>query len=346
MPRRSSRNPLRSRMILPAAVLVAVGLGGTLAFATGAGAQSDATATTGSSTTTSTTTPSAPGVVSPSGVTTTTSPTSRSTKSSSAACSKSAKIVGYRSPKNSGSPTNSSSVKCVDGHVSSYGSSAITYKAPPKSYVKPGEALFEEYCSSCHLPNAEGSAAAPNLVGLGPATVMFWVTTGRMPAATPLAVQAPSKPQRLTYKQAEEVAAFVNSLAPSAPYIPTVHLKGANRADGATLFALNCAACHTITGAGDALATGTFAPSIHYATAQQVAEAIRTGPANMPRYTGNLTDSQVRDLVAFVTNDIQHPTDLGGAGLGGVGPVAEGFVALVFGVGIFMLVCFWIGDRA
>ena len=354
-------------MVVPGAVLIAVGLGTALGLTSGAGAQTGSTTTssppvtaapstghglastpasTGSTTTTSTSTPSGTSAVSPSSTTTTTAPTSTSKASASAACKQSASTVGFTAPKNSGSPSNASYVKCVNGQVQAYGSSAITYRAPPQSYVKPGEKLFEEYCSSCHMPNAQGSDAAPNLVGLGPAVVMFWVTTGRMPAATPLAVQAPVKPPRLTYRQAEEIAAFVNSLAPAAPYIPTVHTKHATLSDGASLFALNCAACHTITGAGDALAYGTYAPTLHYATTQQIAEAIRTGPANMPQFSGNLSDAQVRDIVDYVHTHIQHPTDIGGAGLGGIGPVAEGFVALLFGVGVLMVVCFWIGDRA
>jgi ubiquinol-cytochrome c reductase cytochrome c subunit len=53
----------------------------------------------------------------------------------------------------------------------------------------------------------------------------------------------------------------------------------------------------------------------------------------------------VRDVTAYVTSFIQHPANPGGAGLGGIGPVAEGFVALLFGVGGLMLVCYWIGER-
>ena len=55
---------------------------------------------------------------------------------------------------------------------------------------------------------------------------------------------------------------------------------------------------------------------------------------------------RIADIVAYVTEYIQHPSNPGGAGLGGIGPVTEGFVALLFGVGGFMLICFWIGDRA
>jgi ubiquinol-cytochrome c reductase cytochrome c subunit len=236
-----------------------------------------------------------------------------------------------------------------NGRVVAYGDRHILYSEPPSSYIPAGQALFAQDCASCHGPTAQGTANAPNLVGLGPATVDFWVSTGRMPAENPRAVQAPEKPPRLTDKQALEVAAWVNSLDPSTPYIPHVNVKDANLATGASLFALNCAACHTITGAGDALARNTFSPSLHtdgQPTATQTAEAIRTGPANMPRFNGgNLSDAQVADLVKYVTEKIQHPSNPGGFGLGGIGPVAEGFVALLFGVGGLMLVCFWIGDR-
>ena len=136
------------------------------------------------------------------------------------------------------------------------------------------------------------------------------------------------------------------ALDPSGPAIPNVNLKGANVAVGASLFALNCAACHTITGTGDELAFGTFAPSLHPATATQVAEAIRTGPANMPRFSGNLSDAQVADITAYVTEKLQHPQNPGGLALGGVGPVAEGFVAILIGVGGLALICFWIGERS
>lgn len=236
-----------------------------------------------------------------------------------------------------------------NGKLVAYGDHHILYKLPPSTYIPAGQALFEQNCSSCHGPTAQGTQYAPNLQGLGPATVDFWVSTGRMPAANPRAIQAQVKPPKLSNKQALEVAAWINSLAPAKPYIPSVNVKGADIATGADLFAVNCAACHTITGAGDALAKSTFAPSLHLAnqpTATQVAEAVRTGPANMPRFNGGtLSDAQVADIVKYVTEKIQHPDNPGGFGLGGIGPVAEGFVALLFGVGGLMVVCYWIGDR-
>ena len=183
---------------------------------------------------------------------------------------------------------------------------------------------------------------------MGAATVDFWVSTGRMPATDVKAVEAERRPTRLTPLQALELAAWVNSLDPAVPAVPYPHLATADQSAGQNLFSLNCAACHTITGAGDALAFGTNAPSLQNrsVTAQQVVEAMRTGPANMPRFSGNLTDTQVADIVSYVTGRIQHPDNPGGVGLGGVGPVAEGFVALLIGVGGLALVCFWIGERS
>jgi len=162
--------------------------------------------------------------------------------------------------------------------------------------------------------------------------------------------QAIRKPVRFTHKQILQIVAYVSSLAPpalSGPAIPVVHVQYANLSNGNSLFVLNCASCHTITGAGDALADGFYAPSLHKATSTQVAEAVRTGPGNMPRFsTGALSDKQVTDIVSYVKGPIQHPNNAGGLALGGIGPVAEGFIALLIGVGICMLLAFWIGDRA
>jgi ubiquinol-cytochrome c reductase cytochrome c subunit len=328
------RRLLKSRFLLPGSLMVMVGLGTLVALGTGANASSNSGLGAGLST---------------------------GGGSNAGNFNQGTSVSGAgSSPSYLGGPQNSGGANSTIRHyvitngkkiLVAYGDSAILYKQPPASLIPQGEALFAENCASCHgggSQAAEGSAIAPNLRVVGPATVDFWVSSGRMPATNTNLVEAERKPARLSTEQALAVAAYVNSLNPSVPFIPYPNLRGANIADGAYLFSLNCAACHTITGFGDALAFGTNAPSLNdkAVTPQQVAEAIRTGPANMPRFSGNLDDSQVRDLVAYVTEDIQHPDNPGGFGLGGVGPVAEGFVALLIGVGGFALICFWIGDRS
>jgi ubiquinol-cytochrome c reductase cytochrome c subunit len=251
----------------------------------------------------------------------------------------------------SGTPNSTTVVKDSKGAIVSYGNSSITYNAPSTSLIGLGRALYMQNCASCHGTEANGvpatgsSGSYPALVGLGPATVDFWITSGRMPAADPRAVQAMRHVQKLSDSQALAISSWVNSFAPSYPYIPTPNLATANVSNGAALFALNCAACHTIEGDGDALASNTYAPSLRNIPAVQVVEAIRTGPANMPRFTGNLSDSQVNDIVKYVTTEIQHPNNPGGLGLGGLGPVAEGFIGLALGVGGLALFGFWVGER-
>jgi ubiquinol-cytochrome c reductase cytochrome c subunit len=227
--------------------------------------------------------------------------------------------------------------------------SPISYSVPPSSYIPPGRILFEENCSSCHGTEAAGSSIAPNLQGLGAGTIDFWLSTGRMPLANPTE-SAIRKPLRFSQTQILQIVAFVNSIYPATSgniAIPSVNLSGASLSNGENLFVLNCAACHTILGTGDAIADNNYAPSLHQATAYQIVEAMRTGPGNMPRFgPGTLSDQQVTDIVSYVRGDIQRPDNHGGIGLGGIGPVAEGFVGLLIGVGSLMLVAYWLGDRS
>jgi ubiquinol-cytochrome c reductase cytochrome c subunit len=226
--------------------------------------------------------------------------------------------------------------------------SPISFHIPPASYIAPGHTLFEQNCSSCHGTDATGTSVAPDLQGLGAGTIDFWVGTGRMPLADP-SEAAVQKPPKFTPTEILQIVAFVNSLYPASAdniQIPSVNLSMTDLASGTGLFVLNCAACHTITGAGDAIAGNNYAPSLHTATPTQIVEALRSGPGNMPRFgPGTLSDEQVADIVAYVTGPIQKPNNHGGVGLGGIGPVAEGFIALLLGVGGLMLVAYWLGDR-
>lgn len=222
---------------------------------------------------------------------------------------------------------------------------AITDMSLNPATIPLGKALFVENCASCHGVEAQGSSRAPNLQGLGAATVDFWVSTGRMPLADPT-VQAVQKPPRFSRSQTLAIDAYVASLAQGGPAIPNVNLSLASLSQGATLFATNCAGCHTITGAGDALASGVFAPSLMGATSTQIAEAMRTGPGNMPRFGPlTLTNTQVADVVKYV-DYLKAPNDRGGLAIGHVGPVTEGFVGILLGLGSLMLAGLWIGGRA
>ena len=312
---------LRARVVAPAALVGVVAVVGLLAFS-----PQSATADT-----TPTTQAAAPISATPTPIS---APTTTLPKLSTTATT--------LAPVNNSPVTASGVIK----YNSAANQTGLFYVSLPKAFEAPGEALFSANCSSCHGPEALGTSRAPNLQGLGAGTVDFWVSTGRMPLANS-SVQATRKPPRVNRIQTLEIAAWVQSLTPGeGVQVPVVNTNGADLEAGNTLFTLNCAACHTITGAGDALADGAYAPSLHLATTTQIVEAIRSGPGNMPHFSeGNITNTEARDIASSVHGVIQHPSNPGGVGLGGIGPVGEGFVGLLIGVGVLMLVCFWIGER-
>jgi ubiquinol-cytochrome c reductase cytochrome c subunit len=217
----------------------------------------------------------------------------------------------------------------------------------PDSLVSRGQVLYGVQCESCHQADGQGQAAQgiPSLRGVGSAAVDFYISTGRMPEAT-LARQAPRKPVSISAGDRAALIAYVTSSWPGGPDIPTSDLAGpAQLANGGDLFRTNCSACHGAVGAGSALAYGAFAPSLHEATPVEVAEAVRVGPGNMPVFdAGTLSEAQVADIVAYVTY-LHHPDDRGGAGLGHTGPIAEGFVGLLFGLAGLVGVAAWVGHR-
>lgn len=216
-----------------------------------------------------------------------------------------------------------------------------------RAELKTGYELFEAHCSFCHGAQANGSTGiAPNLQGLGPGTVQLWLSTGWMPLKTPSA-QPDNKPPAFDPQKIYDIALWVGSLhAGGVPFPPHLHLNEGDLAYGFSLFTLNCAPCHTITGAGDALADGYHAPSLQGVSRQEVYDAVRSGPQNMPKFsTSNITPAQLRDIIKYVVKKIKHPTSPGGISLGGVGPVAEGFVGLFIGVGGCLLAAYWVGDR-
>jgi ubiquinol-cytochrome c reductase cytochrome c subunit len=217
--------------------------------------------------------------------------------------------------------------------------------AQPAPLVQRGQLLYQEQCQTCHEPDGTGQPqkGVPSLHGVGAAAVDFYLSTGRMPEAT-LLRQAPR--QRPTVGPADRAAliAYVTTTWPGGPAIPTFPLTG-DLVDGGVVFRGNCAACHGVVGAGAALAHGAYAPTLHKATALQVAEAVRVGPGNMPVFdAATLSDAQVSDVVAYVEY-LHHPDDRGGAGLGWVGPIAEGFVGLAIGLLAIVAIAVWIGHR-
>jgi len=229
-----------------------------------------------------------------------------------------------------------------------------TTKALPAQSVEEGKQLFLANCASCHGQNAEGRAtgngdkiAGPALAGVGAAAVDFQVGTGRMPLSGPM-VQAPQKEVQFTQPQIDSMAAYIASLAPG-PGVPSEEAVDPTKGDagrGGELFRVNCAMCHNAAGAGGALTRGKYAPSLKKTTAKHMYEAMLTGPQSMPVFGDHtMTPEDKRDIIAFLKTT-RSDASPGGARLGQIGPVSEGAVGWLVGLGALIGCAVWLGAKA
>jgi ubiquinol-cytochrome c reductase cytochrome c subunit len=149
----------------------------------------------------------------------------------------------------------------------------------------------------------------------------------------------------LSPDQIRAVTDYLSTLAPGGIPIPEVDPAQGSLPDGQLAFQANCAPCHGTTGRGGAVGEVDAPPVVH-ASAVEVAEAVRIGPGTMPKFdTGTIDQRTLNSLGAYVEY-LRQPDDRGGASLGGVGPLMEGFVALVGGLGLIVLITRTIGTRS
>ncbi len=213
------------------------------------------------------------------------------------------------------------------------------------SAVEAGQELYEVSCITCHGENLEGvPQRGPSLIGVGEASVYFQVHTGRMPLARQEA-DAPDKPQVLSDEEIDQLMAYVQANG-GGPTLPSGDLRDGDLAEGGELFRLNCSSCHNFVGQGGALSSGKAAPSLMDATDLEIYTAMLSGPENMPVFGDNqLTSEEKRSIINYVQT-IKGMEDPGGAGIGRIGPVSEGLVIWVVGIGALLFAVYWIGTKA
>jgi ubiquinol-cytochrome c reductase cytochrome c subunit len=225
---------------------------------------------------------------------------------------------------------------------SSPASAAVPGTVSPQTIAQ-GKELFQQSCSSCHGVDAQGTSQAPSLVGVGAAAVDFQVSTGRMPAKE-IGAEVPRKPVTFSAQQIHALAAYVAMLGggPAIPSAAEVSTTGASTALGQSLFITDCAQCHNFDGAGGALTYGKFAPPLTQSTNTQIFEAMLTGPEAMPVFPNStITPAQKRDIIDYITRLRAEPNP-GGFSLGRIGPVTEGIVGFLGGIGVLVFLAMWI----
>jgi ubiquinol-cytochrome c reductase cytochrome c subunit len=219
--------------------------------------------------------------------------------------------------------------------------------SPAASSPTGGRQLYEQSCASCHGVAGQGTQRGPSLAGVGPASLDFQLSTGRMPLHHETTEPLRRKPA-FSAADIKSIVEYASGFGGGGgPQIPAVHPDNVQL--GQTLYLDTCSACHSATGAGGALTNGQFAPDLFKATATQVGEAIRVGPGLMPAFSDQALTEQEVDAIAEYVQTLQSRhghTDRGGLPLGRVGPVTEGMVGWLVGLALLVLVVRWLGSRA
>jgi ubiquinol-cytochrome c reductase cytochrome c subunit len=235
---------------------------------------------------------------------------------------------------------------------------------PPAGIVRPsdesgltpqqlGAQLYAGNCASCHgvdgggvnppRPGAGGvQGAGPPLRGVGARSADLYLRAGYMPLGKPSEQPSRSRPS-FDEHELQALIDYVAGLGPGPP-IPKVDPAQGDIAQGQRVFTEHCAGCHQVVGRGGVV-TGARVPPLQDATAVQIAEAVRTGPYLMPRFSPHqINERELNSLVAYVLST-RHPPDRGGWGIGNIGPVPEGIVTWLLAAVVLIAVCRMIGKR-
>jgi ubiquinol-cytochrome c reductase cytochrome c subunit len=208
-----------------------------------------------------------------------------------------------------------------------------------------GAALFNANCAACHGVGGVGTDHGPALTNAGAAAVDFVLRTGRMPLPAP---NEPVRRGRPSFADGDirALVAYVSSLGPGATIPPVNVTDGTDIAAGRAAYVATCAACHGAGGSGDAVGGGAVAPPLLDTAPAQVGEAIRIGPGQMPAFAQDqVSDEQLGQIAAYLQFLKTSAASPGGEEVGGVGPVAEGFVGWLVYLGGLLLVTRWIERR-
>ena len=201
-----------------------------------------------------------------------------------------------------------------------------------------GSAIYEAQCAACHGPSGGGTELGPSLLSAGEAGADFYLRSGRMPLSAP-GQQPIRQDPVLTPAEIQALTQFVGAIS-SGPPIPTVR-SGGDLHRGWEIYQASCAACHGASGSGNAIGGGTVAADLHATDQLSIAEAVTIGPGQMPPFA--LSGDDLTAVVAYVSWLKTAPTP-GGYGLGGLGPVSEGFIAIMAGLLLAILAARFVGS--
>ena len=212
-----------------------------------------------------------------------------------------------------------------------------------------GRELYQNACASCHGPDPAGPSyypRVPSLKDTGGAAAVDWVLrTGRMPWKDNKGPAIERGEPRFNDKDIHALVVYIGEAVGDAQ-LPQVDPALGNLQRGRQLYGQACAACHGMNGAGAAVGGHDVAPSLQGIDALSVGEAMKVGPGNMPVFSGGMYDAAGVNSIAAYTDTLEKNVDNpGGLPIGGKGPVPEGFVAWLIGLGVLVLFAKVVGGR-
>jgi len=209
------------------------------------------------------------------------------------------------------------------GDVSSDASNAA-----PVAGAGRGRQLYLYSCATCHGDQGAGTQRGPSLVGVGTATVDFYLRTGRMPLPwDTVEAEAGGGAPKFDPADIAAIDAYVGSLGTGGPAVPDV--SPGDPVKGRDLWEQNCASCHAPSGVGYTQVGGRIAPSVLNDDPTAIAEAVRVGPTTMPQFGSSVLDDEELDDVVSYVQELQKPSigGHGGAQIGRIGAAVEALVA-------------------
>ena len=233
----------------------------------------------------------------------------------------------------------------VAGTVLAVLSAREPVRAQDQRQLERGGLIYQQQCATCHGGGGQGGLVpgtdrrAPTIEGLEIAYVDLVLRTGRMPPPGDPFDNRLRKPVVLG-EDREALIAWIDAQIGLVGEIPQA--EPGDPARGLQGYSIPCAHCHGSSGGGGVAGAGAFTPPLTGYEPVVIAEAIRVGPFEMPRFSrGQITDEEVDHVVAFLQHvEEEEKTPL--FGLVEINPVyASGFAVLLALVTIFSL--FWIG---
>lgn len=212
------------------------------------------------------------------------------------------------------------------------------------------ETIYANQCATCHGASGTGgtvpgtTAPAPALAGNADVTVPYvdlTIRVGRMP---PPENEPFDNRARNPVISDEDRAALVTYMAEQFDLEGEIPVPPpGDAAVGREVYAANCAQCHGSTGAGGVAGAGAWTPAVTSYDPVTIAEAIRVGPFEMPRFgEDQISEQEVGDVAAFLAlvNE-EHRTPIG---LLELNPVYASGFAFLFAV-VVLFSAMWIAGR-